>query len=263
MSKTPKWALEKIKEAKEKRLEELDLDCNEEDEKLAEIPAEVFELEQLKILSLKYNLLTSIPDSISQLRNLTKLRLGCNQLTSIPKSISELKRITYLGLQKNKLTVFPESITQLQNLTEAYLWGNEYSCIPESIAQLKELIKLHIDARSRSIPEAIYRLSSLKRLSLPGKQITEISSKIQKLENLEELDLEGNPIKTPPPEVVGGYDKLLRIEEIEKIKNYFRQLEKEGKDYLYEAKSVIVGDGWPGLLFRPGLSKGGGEVHIR
>ena len=48
------------------------------------------------------------------------------------------------------------------------------------------------------------------------------------------IDLENNPLVTPPVEIV----KQGR----EAIRNYFRQIEKQGKDYIYEAKLMIVGE---------------------
>lgn len=174
MSKTPEWALKRIKEAKDKQFEELELSSGN----LTEIPPEVFELEQLEVLILRHNRLTSVPDSITRLQNLTRLSLSDNQLTTLPDSIARLQNLTRLNLSYNQLTALPDSITQLKNLKT--LW------------------------------------------------------------------LRGNSIETPPPEVVGGYNKELGIKGIEKIKDYFRQLEKEGKDYLYEAKLLIVGEAGAG-----------------
>ncbi|MGD1703134.1 leucine-rich repeat domain-containing protein, partial [Dapis sp. BLCC M229] len=98
---------ERIKEAKEKKLNKLDLSgsySSKNDAKLAEIPGDVWELEQLEILDLSGNQLTSIPESISQLSNLTRLDLSYNQLTSIPELISQLSNLTRLDLSYNQLT---------------------------------------------------------------------------------------------------------------------------------------------------------------
>jgi GTPase SAR1 family protein len=143
-----------IKKAGEKQLKELDLSGVVYDEKrrLTQIPVEVFELEHLEMLDLRWNQLNALPESIAKLQNLTELNLRHNQLIDVPESIT-------------------------------------------------------------------------------------------KLQNLKILRLEGNPIETPPPEVVfdrGGYTNL------EGIKNYFRQLQSAEKDYLYEAKLLIVGEAGAG-----------------
>lgn len=67
MANTPRCFLEKIREAKEKKLKELDLsnDWRTNKEKLTEIPAEVFELEWLEVLNLSGNQLTTLPEAIA------------------------------------------------------------------------------------------------------------------------------------------------------------------------------------------------------
>ena len=70
---------ERIQEAKNKKLKKLDLGLFN----LTEVPGNVWELEQLEVLSLRGNKLTSLPESISELSNLTSLDLsGCLLYTS-------------------------------------------------------------------------------------------------------------------------------------------------------------------------------------
>jgi len=62
MSNTPEWALEKIREVKEKQLKRLDLSSSfgaKNYDKLSQIPIEVFELDKLEELNLKNNKLLS------------------------------------------------------------------------------------------------------------------------------------------------------------------------------------------------------------
>ncbi|NMF59675.1 hypothetical protein HC246_17040 [Pseudanabaena yagii GIHE-NHR1] len=61
---------------------------------------------------------------------------------------------------------------------------------------------------------------------------------ITRLTKLSYLNLDENPITEPPLEVVK--------EGIEAIRQYFKQIETEGVDYLYEAKLLIVGEGGAG-----------------
>jgi GTPase SAR1 family protein len=62
----------------------------------------------------------------------------------------------------------------------------------------------------------------------------EIPAEILRLENLEYLDVMGQPIEIPPPEVVS--------KGIEAIRDYWRQRVEVGTDYLCEAKLLIVGE---------------------
>ncbi|MHC5675721.1 COR domain-containing protein, partial [Nostoc sp.] len=90
----------------------------------------------------------------------------------------------------------------------------------------------------KTLPEAISDLQNLTALYLSNNQIKALPESIHQLQNLTNLQLNGNLIEKPPPEIVA--------KNTEAIKNYFRQLEAQGKDYLYEAKLLIVGEGGAG-----------------
>ncbi|GIK38178.1 MAG: hypothetical protein BroJett011_20110 [Chloroflexota bacterium] len=242
------------------------------DNQLSVVPDSITQLQNLTSLKLSHNQLTTLPDAMGQLQNLVELDLGLNQFTTFPESIIQLQKLVKLNLQGNELSAIPDSIIQLQNLTELNLGGNPLFVFPQVISQLKNLIELYLFRTEltslpnsikqlenlatlhlwnnlfTSIPEVLYELFSLELLSFwnastgdknrSDNQIKEISPKILQLKNLKILDLEDNPIEIPPPEVVA--------KGVEAIKEYFRQLEAEGKDYLYEAKLLIVGEGGAG-----------------
>jgi len=208
------------------------------DNQLTNIPESITKLSNLTELDLSKNQLKSIPESITKLSNLTGLDLGDNQLTSIPESISKLSNLTQLDLSDNQLTSIPESITKLSNLTRLGLWSNQLTSIPESITKLSNLTGLGLWSNQlKSIPESITKLSNLTLLNLRNNQLTSIPESITKLFNLTELDLSDNPLEYPPIEIAE--------KGIEAIREFIRQ-EKEGIDYLYEAKLLIVGEGGAG-----------------
>ncbi|HAC65980.1 MAG TPA: hypothetical protein DCF68_21220 [Cyanothece sp. UBA12306] len=95
---------QKIERAKKENLTELDLSvrgywlAENDDKKLTQIPVEVFELQQLKVLNLRGNSIPEIPEQINQLRNLKSLNLSSNQLSKIPKSLENLTNLTSLDL---------------------------------------------------------------------------------------------------------------------------------------------------------------------
>ncbi|OUL30406.1 GTPase [Nostoc sp. T09] len=288
MTTTPQRVRQKIQEAKEKQLKQLDLSSDlrtDNQDTLTEIPTMVFELKWLEVLNLRYNQITTIPEAIThlqkltyldlsgnqittipeaitRLQHLTGLSLSCNQISSIPEVITRLQKLTYLDLSGNKITMIPETITRLQHLTSLDLSDNQTTTIPEAITHLQHLTELSLsrneittipEAITRlqhltvlflsgnkitTIPEAISRLQRLKRLYLSNNQITTIPKAISHLQHLTSLDLNNNVIQKPPPEVVA--------KGIEAIRNYFRQLEAQGTDYLYEAKLLIVGEAGAG-----------------
>ncbi|MDE5083402.1 MAG: ADP-ribosylation factor-like protein, partial [Trichodesmium sp. St18_bin1] len=139
---------ERIQEAKNKKLKQLDLSSTA----LAEVPSNVWKLEQLEVLNLSGNKLTSLPESITKISNLTLLYLGCNKLISLPESIGELSNLTTLDLQENQLTSLPESIGSLSNLTSLDLQENQLTSLPESIGNLSNLTSLFLEANPLKTP---------------------------------------------------------------------------------------------------------------
>jgi internalin A len=282
---TPAFLLEKIHQAKERRLKQLDL-TNEEFPKgkpgLREIPREVYELEFLESLNLRRNSIASIPASIVRLKSLKSINLSFNGLTKFPTSICQLMNLRSLDLSVNNIKDLPECVSQMDNLTSLDLSYNDVTSIPEAffgmrnltyldlsanrlsvvsprIAQLEQLKVLRLSNNLlKEIPEGVYALSNLKHLELrsesktlfvlvrnsiddgrtEGNQIKEISSRILHMQGLEILGIDSNVSEIPPPEIVS--------KGIGAIRDYFRQIEAEGRDYLYEAKLLIVGEGGAG-----------------
>ncbi|NEP80618.1 MAG: GTPase [Okeania sp. SIO3B3] len=235
----PRRFQERIQAAKDKKLKELDLSSGcFRNEELTKILTKVWELEQLEVLNLSDNQLTSIPESISKITNLTRLDLRNNQLTSIPESISKLTNLTRLDLSGNQLTSIPESISKITNLTKLYLSYNQLKSIPKSISKLTNLTEFDLSHNLlTNIPESISKLTDLTILDLSHNRLKTIPS-ISKVTNLTCLGLRGNTLETPPIEIAQ--------KGIEPIRKYFRQIEEEGKDYIYEAKLLIIGEGGAG-----------------
>jgi GTPase SAR1 family protein len=113
---------------------------------------------------------------------------------------------------------------------------------------LANLVALCLDKNQISDISVLMKLKKLERLDLSANQISELPSEIVDLE-MEirweewETDKDGiflidNPLERPPIEVVQcGRESIV---------NYFRQLEKAGKDYLFEGKLLIVGEAGAG-----------------
>ncbi|WP_103666629.1 COR domain-containing protein [Pseudanabaena sp. BC1403] len=207
--------------------------------KLSDIPEGIMRLTNLKVLDLSGNNLTKIPKSIIQLTNLISLDLSRNSLYEITEVITRLISLKCLAISKIDLSEIPEAITQLTNLQTLDLSRNNISEIPEAITQLTNLQTLDLSKNNISeIPESITQLTNLQFLGLERNDITKISDAIVKIPNLSDLDLRNNPLSSPPLEVAE--------KGIVAIREYFQQLEVEGKDYLYEAKLLIVGEGGAG-----------------
>ena len=119
---------------------------------LKEIPAEVFQLTNLKELDLTSNKIHRIPADIGKLKQLEILRLGRNQIDVVGKEIGNLPSLKYLDLGKNQIQVLPFEIGNLTNLEFLQIWGNEITLLPNSIDKLTKL--KYLDMRAILLTES-------------------------------------------------------------------------------------------------------------
>ena len=219
MDRIPKHILYKIREAKEKHLEELDLSNNPKTSyrnKLTKIPEQVFELQNLRILKLKNHQIYKLSRNIIKLKNLTLLDLSNNNFSYLPRFLGKLNKLTLLDLSKNKISYLPESLCKINEIIYLNLAYNQLSYLPNFIGDLDNLKYLNLQNNNLSaVPKSIFNLTNLKKLYLAN-----------------------NPLLEPPIEIVH--------QGIEAIRNYFWQLEEKGIDYIYEAKLIIIGEGGAG-----------------
>lgn len=162
------------------------------------------------------NRITKAKRSGSKSLDLSVSRNNGLRLTEIPDTVFELDQLKNLNLAGNSLTSVPDSITRLQNLTHLDLSENRLAAIPESVLAM----------------------SSLEVLSLEGNPIEVLNIHVLQLPKLRKLKLKGTIINDPPPEI--------QAKGLEAIKHYFHQLETRGKNYLYEAKLIFIGEGGAG-----------------
>lgn len=204
---------------------------------------------------------------LDKLTYLTTLSLSSNQISEI-QNLNQLAALKTLNLESNKVSKI-KGLKELATLNKLWLSSNQIREIKE-LEQLSTLKILHLGYNQISEIEGLEELTSLNKLSLDSNQISEIKG-LEKLKQLdfvrlqnnkiedlskaksyfetnnlglvwekgffeeEGINLYGNPLTNPPPDVVQqGKAAVLR---------YFKQVAKEGGDYLYEARLLIVGQG--------------------
>lgn len=104
---------------------------------LKSIPQEVFELTNLKSLSLEFNELTEIPDEISNLASLKHLSLDYNLIEALPESIGGLSSLKGLSIIHNDISYLPESIQNLKNLKHIFVRGTNISRAPNFLKAVR------------------------------------------------------------------------------------------------------------------------------
>jgi small GTP-binding protein len=222
------------------KLQDLNLGYNQ----LTQLPKEIAQL-HLQNLDLSNNQLTQLPKEIAQLQNLQDLDLSSNRLTQLPKEIAQLQNLHRLDLRNNQLTQLSKEITQLQNLQTLILWHNQLMQLPKEIAQLQNLQRLYLsDNQLTQLPKEIAQLHHLHDLDLTYNQLTKLPKEItqlnleigwQKAYPWERIFLAGNPLQSPPPEIVKqGKSAII---------DYFNALNQEKSPLLNECKLLIVGQG--------------------
>ncbi|MGB1206135.1 MAG: COR domain-containing protein [Chitinophagales bacterium] len=254
-------ARKKIVKEKRKQTGSLDLSF----EFLFKVPEEIIELKHLHSLNLTNNHLSDY-SFLENLVHLQTLNLGSNQISDY-SFLANLHNLTTLDLRSNEISDI-SFLANLHNLTTLYLSYNEVLDI-SFLANLHNLTTLDLSYNEISDISFLVNLHNLTTLDLRSNEISDISF-LANLSNLTSLDLSDNQIKILPRWVVdfsldivcnyvlvnnaidigGNPLEYPPIEIVEKGRNaivkYFDDIEKQGKDYLYEAKLLIVGDGGAG-----------------
>ncbi len=215
------------------KLQRLDLKGN----RLAKIGTELSSLPALQQLGLGDNLLKELPETFAELTSLQRLYLGGNQLKNLPDSFSELKNLQRCYLSNNQLATLPETFSQLEKLQLLDLRSNQIVGLPNGFGNLTELEYLDLGKNEiRVLLAEVANLHKLELLDLSANRLRDISPEIANIESLQYLYLKDNPIDTPPLEIANRG--------IISIRNYFKALAKaEEKDFLYEMKLLLVGEG--------------------
>ena len=203
MAQTPEWAMGRIREAKEKRLAELDLSGTwRGSEKLAQIPDEVFELEHLEELNLSDNQITAVPAAIGRLRNLAVLDLRLNSIAALPEALLRLERLRVLNLWGNQLAALPEWLPEMASLAELIISANPLAALPEWLGRMKKLAGLGLSGPAgyelEEAPGWLAGLTRLERLDLGGHRLAGLPGWLAGLRSLKKLWLYNNRLAAIP-----------------------------------------------------------------
>lgn len=105
------------------------------------LPEELFQLTELRELTVKGRKLCRLNQNIGKLVHLQYLNLDHNQLLRLPETIGNLTDLRTLVVSRNILEELPESIGNLHQLTTIDAWGNPLYALPYSINNIHKTLK--------------------------------------------------------------------------------------------------------------------------
>ncbi|XP_058113245.1 plant intracellular Ras-group-related LRR protein 6-like [Magnolia sinica] len=182
---------------------------------LDSLPNPTVDLTLIGKLDLSGNNLQSIPESLtakmctskkSYNRALQELNANFNKLTRLPDNMGpELVNLQKLSVNSNKLSFLPISISRITSLRILDARLNCLRSLPGDIDNLINLEVLNVSQNFqylRALPHSVGGLISLIELDASYNRITTLPHSISCLRKLRKLSVEGNPLVSPPMEVV-------------------------------------------------------------
>ncbi|CAH2051256.1 unnamed protein product [Thlaspi arvense] len=170
------------------------------------LPNSIGCLSKLKCLNVSGNFLVFLPKSIQHCRSLEELNANFNKLIRLPDSIGfELTNLRKLSVNSNKLISLPLSITHLTSLRVLDARLNCLMILPDDLENLINLEILNVSQNFQylsTLPASIGLLMNLVELDVSYNKITVLPESIGCMRRLRKLSVEGNPLVSPPVEVM-------------------------------------------------------------
>ena len=164
-------------------------------------------LPKLEGLNLYQNQLGQIPAILYEINNLQRLNLGANQIREISDDINNWKFLTALKLHHNQITHWPASIA-LKYLETIQLNANKLETLPIALfEQNPSLERLNVnDNQLKAFPE-ISPPTNLKVLNLGANNITDLGG-LSQLYELQELIMDWNILDQAAVEAISKLPRL-------------------------------------------------------
>ncbi|KAL3743964.1 hypothetical protein ACJRO7_013247 [Eucalyptus globulus] len=170
------------------------------------LPNSIGCLVKLKVLNVAGNYLRFLPRTIENCRSLEELNANFNQLVRLPDTIGfELLNLKKLSVSSNKLVLLPHSTSHLTSLRILDARLNCLRSLPEDMENLIKLEVLNVSQNFQcleTLPYSIGLLLSLVELDVSYNKIMALPDSLGCLQKLQKLCVEGNPLTSPPVEIV-------------------------------------------------------------
>ena len=226
--------------------------------KIQRINDDLERLQSLTELNLENNVLYDLPTSFSRLRKLQKVNLAKNRLQTLPMDLGNLRDVKELDVSMNRLETLPESLKELTNLIDfaaaknflyklpplfllrnlqrLNLDANELHCLPPKLGDLPLVTLRASHNRLERLDDDTFGPGTTKHLEYLGlskNNLLELNSCLPTCTKLTTLQVEFNPLRSPPPDLLSqGLDVLQRYCDLRDTR--ISDLQKLLTDYGYE-----------------------------
>nr|XP_020451527.1 PH domain leucine-rich repeat-containing protein phosphatase 1-like [Monopterus albus] len=176
--------------------------------RMESVPDWLYEAKKLEVLDVSHNHIAELPARLLCSNSLRKLSAGHNQLQKLPERV-ERPLLEVLDVQHNQLVELPCNL---------FLKSDSLRCVNASANKLEHLPPSSLSEESHSILQELYLTNNhltdkcvpmltghthLRVLHMAYNHLqTFPASKMAKLEELEEVDLSGNMLKTVPTTIM-------------------------------------------------------------
>ena len=188
---------------------------------LTQVPKEVYDMIDLKELSVDKNAILEIEPDILNFDELEVLSANINQVQDLnfllgdsrkpPWDRQRLGMLRTLLLRGNRIEVLPPEITRLKALNVLMMDNNQLKELPESIGKLQHLEQLSFSHNElASIPDTMSDLVELNTFNVSHNALASLPFALGKIMDLTKFVFKDNPLLEPPLEVlVKGSDFVL------------------------------------------------------
>ncbi|XP_022731842.1 plant intracellular Ras-group-related LRR protein 6-like [Durio zibethinus] len=177
------------------------------------------EEERLEIVNLSGMSLDSLPNPSLNLSTICKLDLSNNNLESIPESLTaRLLNLVAFDVHSNQLKFLPYSIGCLSKLKILNVSGNLLHTLPKTIENCRSLAELNANFNKLTmLPDTIgFELVNLKKLSVNSNKLIFLPQSITHLASLRVLDARLNCLRSLPEDM----EKLINLEVLNLSQNF-------------------------------------------
>ena len=214
-------------------------------------------IRSLEELNANFNKLIRLPDSIGyELTNLRKLSVNSNKLISLPISITHLTSLRALDARLNCLMILPDDLENLINLEILNVSQNfQYlTALPSSIGLLMNLLELDISYNKITVlPESIGCMRRLRKLSAEGNPIVSppievVEQSLQAVREYLSQKMNGRLVNASPKKKSWGFRKLVKYGTFNGRSRAWTREEREGLIMPeYRPIDILASNRFPGI----------------